>query len=134
MNKTHAGRLLTLAYFLKTEMKPRNFDMGNYTCGTTACALGCCPIVFPRQWTWHDNETPILRLSQAGFEGLKQDTMLRNRSYTAASASWFFGLNEAAIRKLFYPRDEFDCFVERTPKQEARIIEKLVEQHGYTYA
>lgn len=77
--KQHAERLLTLAYFLKTQVPKKHFYMGNFTnqcdveivqtlrttepkCGTTACAVGWCPAVFPKDWRWStsDNSDPRL--------------------------------------------------------------------------
>lgn len=74
----HADRLLKLADFLDTKVREENFNMQTYVssleftthtengraalkrvlgkqlphCGTIACALGYCPIVFPDEWDY----------------------------------------------------------------------------------
>lgn len=116
MNQTQASRLLTLAWFLKTEVPACQFDLNYFVnttpkkigeCGTTACALGWCPTVFPGQWEWYAGVAP---------------RPLRE------TVTEFFGIDPKDWSRLFSSRHT------RTPKQEARVIEQLVAKHGYTYA
>lgn len=58
-------------------------------CGTAGCAVGECPIVFPRQWKWDFDSDPILRIGPR--------TAFR-------SAIVFFRLDEDQANHLFIPR------------------------------
>lgn len=133
MNKTQAGRLLTLAYFLKTEVPRSKFDMGQYfstvcdesrypypivpvaelqdsTCNSSACALGWCIIAFPDAW-----ENPCY-------------PHIKKHSGPVDSAKEFFGLTYDDVELAFYGG------FERTPMQEAKILEGIAAKYGYTYA
>lgn len=125
--KQHADRLLTLAWFLKTQVKPSEFDMGSWvkgdsknlfrehTCGTTACAVGYCPVVFPRQWKYDGAYKPMVIRQDPYFESGYEE-------------SEFFGVNGPEWIHLF------GCYRKRTPKQEALVIERFVKKKGYVYA
>lgn len=132
MNKTQASRLLTLAYFLKTQVPKENFDMETVIhqtdesippekqlqegfCGTTACAMGWCPIVFPKDWRY------TMRHSILSLRG-------PSNAYWEHEAESYFGLTDYEVIFLFGGEKQ------RTPKQEAREIEKMVAKHGYEYA
>lgn len=131
MNKTQAGRLLTLAYFLKTRVPPNKFDMGCYEtseycepekisaelmnrrCGTSACAIGWCPIVFPSEFTYYYGS--ISAIKESVGDSLQDECN-------------FFGLVRGEWGYLFGGDNE------RTPKQEADVIEEFVLEHGWVYA
>jgi hypothetical protein len=132
----HADRLLTLAYFLKTQVKPGEFSMISWiggaagkvgynqlreehvhNCGTTACAVGYCPIVFPDDW----ESTGFLPIRSAGKNRYGIGSIL-------TQAQEFFCLNRIDGTHLFMSG------MTRTPKQEAAIIEKFVEKKGFVYA
>lgn len=128
MNKTQAGRLLTLAHFLKTEVEPLEFDMGHYTegelphgkhkgsqldCGSSACALGWATVVFPETF-W--------------FESSLHWGTLLNVDYCDHTTRSFFGLVEDEPYYLFGENHR------RTPEQEAKVIEDFVDAKGYVYA
>ncbi len=68
MNKIGAGRLLKLADFLDM-VHPSKFNLNEWVsgrkpdqmseaptkkgdCGTTACAVGWLPVLFPKSWSW----------------------------------------------------------------------------------
>lgn len=129
--KVHAERLLTLAWFLKTQVEPEHFDLGTFIsvpnkgaqdyspddllapeCGTTACAIGWCAVVFPdecklRRWL------PVF--SGSGLScGSRSDA--------------FFGVHRGEWCWLFGQGHT------RTPKQEARVIEQFVRSKGWVYA
>lgn len=150
--RKHADRLLTLAHFLRTEVKSKNFHMGAWIgfnlpwdlfgeklkklesrkiaalqsgkpeCGTTACAAGWCPVVFPRDWKFSDNLVN---------PELKKATCARGAGgagKTFAHLRGFFALSMDDVKYLFGSGEL------RTPKQEAKVIEEFVESKGYVYA
>ncbi len=96
MNKE---RLLKLAEHLESGVlghKEFDFDQfntglrGEKGCGTVGCALGECPIVFPKSWKF-GGYTKML-------PGLK-----RGKLYTYEAAEKFFGVSGAASQHLFCP-------------------------------
>lgn len=115
MKKLHKDRLLKLANHLKTgklghkkfdfsviNVDPEKDDRGEeYKCGTLGCALGECPIVFPRQW---------------GFKRYKYggvDPVLKNptdREYFGSQSfrdsEDFFGIDEEQSEHLFQPESQ----------------------------
>lgn len=130
MNKTQAGRLLTLAKFLRTQVPAQNFDMGSFwwdwknpkkllpppdlteqRCGTTACALGWGTVVWPEQFQL----TSFGRVESNG----------ENISVSCDIVCDFFGVD---INEAVYL---FACRYSRTPIQEAVVIENLVKQKGF---
>lgn len=132
MNKTQAGRLLTLAYFLKTEVPSKQFNMKWYgrrepeqkpvclgECGTSACALGWATEVFPE----------VFRMEWPG--GLLAVVCMCGVPWAVTWESpevWkFFGVDCEESLRLFGR-------VLSTPEQKAKQIEALVESYGYTYA
>ena len=116
MNKVQAGRLLTLAWFLRTQVPKEHFDMHEIctgssidaapesirsilnvptlSCGTQACAYGWSCAIFPE-------------LSDDGND--------------------FFGITGDEWWHLF---GGFD----RSPKQQALHIERFVRSKGWVYA
>ena len=125
MNKIQAGRLLTLAYYLKTEVSKDKFYMRSYcsgnpselldnSCGTSACALGWASVVFPQRFSLFHGR---LMLSA----GLKYEI-----GYYGNTVCRYFGLSSDEASWLFGP-------FTRTPKEEARMIEKLVLEKGWCY-
>lgn len=132
MNKTQAGRLLTLAYYLKTEVPTVHFRMDAYfeigdprrseqdnleqhVCGTTACALGWATVVFPKYWGWQDY-LPIY----------KPEPSL----YRIEACEDFFGIGEDGRGWTHI----FGAINRRTPQQEAKVIEEYVREKGWVYA
>lgn len=140
----HASRLLTLAYFLKTKVADEAFDMCsilahkdrfryfqilpdpnklflNHTCGTTACALGYTPVVFPDRFKYEEDlSTPSL-VFQAKKHGKKCYSDI-------LSASTFFGMSRDEVLNMFYSG------FHRDPKQVAKDLEEFVKERGYVYA
>lgn len=138
MNATQAGRLLTLAYFLKTEVPRNKFDMGQWGfvsewdmieddvntylirrpddyCGTKACALGWATAIWPKRF-------------QLEFDGCTQACVAMDGvGHDQVGVAAFFGISEYDYFDLFHGGGN-------TPKQKAREIEQLVRQHGYDYA
>lgn len=149
MNKK---RLLKLAAFLRT-LKPKQFDFGEWVsearfeekqatkCGTTCCAIGWCPSVFPRSWRWNVGRWGRLlpELKDASIGTASQDGQA------------FFGIDAGEFDYLFVPGDlTIDAGLSlgfgATAKQVARRIERFVisngetmrraykKYYGYTYA
>lgn len=133
MNKTQASRLLTLARFLRNEVDPKNFDMNSYydklgcengwipnlkepKCGTTACALGWCSRIWPK----------LFRLKNGFCLFSVNETFVSIGMFESAIAN-FFGLRCIDVSTLFYPERD------RTPKQEAKSIERFVKSKGWVY-
>ncbi len=134
MTKTQAGRLLTLAYFLKTQVEHRHFDMSWFTntkggnlhkCGSTACALGWATVVFPK--VFHFCGTRIRHEKLAWIPSMK---------YSAE----FFGVElETRGSHPKYGYDEWTHLFGsghylRSPKAEANVIEDFVRSKGWVYA
>jgi len=144
MNKTQAGRLLTLAWFLKTQVPRQHFDMGSYVagpnlktdpalpdlhepvCGTSACALGWATVVFPRQFMLRaEGYNPALG---GWIRYLYSPDSNDSLDFESDYVQEFFGLNFAECRVAF------DAEHVRTPKQEAKVLEDLAEEHDWVYA
>lgn len=134
MRKVHKERLLKLATFLRT-VDYRLFDLDTYIsdnsdtisysrnitdglkkldhkCGTTACAIGFCPVVFPKSFQYtnrflkYNHENP----NNVGHIGRE-----------------FFGLNECQYEFLFMP----SCYGDKKgPKTVANRIEQFVKNNG----
>ena len=135
MNQVEASRLLTLAWFLRTEVPDHKFNLLSFInsdtlaectheciedmeCETTACALGWCPTVFD-EWCWWDGVGHLLpMLSETIHDVL--------RVPPSGCASQFFGLSFAEVEMLFFS----GC---RTPAEEAKCIEQVCEKHGWVY-
>lgn len=139
MTKRHKERLLKLAAFLRTvpnkffnlevltaggdgkDFDPCGLKKLDHKCGSVACAMGWCPIVFPRTFRYN---------SAGGVEGKDENISIKS----------FFGLDkfekldvygdleESARDYLFmpqyYPRDK------RGPKSVAARIERFVKSDG----
>lgn len=119
----NAGRLIKLAKHLESgKLGHKRFDFSQfngemdpvepkpYTCGTAGCALGECPIIFPKQWRFDSNSFPALRRGDAsGYE----------------AGAEFFGLNGVEVRSLFDPSDS-GLGGKATRKQVAKRIRQFV--------
>ena len=106
MKKIHRERLLKLADHLeKGKLGHKKFDFSQWngnasrelaplnTCGTNGCAIGECPIVFPRLWKFGDYY-PELRRGHQGFP--RKDAMP------------FFGVSHEESHVLFIPRGDLE--------------------------
>ena len=104
LSKLGARRLLKLAEHLeKGKLGHKQFDYSTYHigprdknhCGTAGCAIGECPVVFPRQWKFIQarySDVPILR-------AIDSDS-------TEDSGAVFFGLTYKEYEYLFIPGTE----------------------------
>ncbi len=94
-------RLLRLAEHLETgQLGHERFDFDFYNdasdrCGTTGCALGECPIVWPDDWYFH--------LHKVALRG-------ETSSDVRDSAALWFGCSKDAAEHLFYPSEQLPEF------------------------
>lgn len=144
LTRRNADRLLKLAAFLRT-LPPKLFDFNDICqlgtkkpldayragggCGTTACAIGWTPKVFPRSFEWliEPQMGPGAHINVT----LKGDHWVDNFD----AAEKFFGITYADARYLFMPR----CFdgdgtkrlsESASAKTVARRIEAFVRRFG----
>ena len=93
-------RLLKLASFLD-KVHPTKFNFGTWVggqerpfdmakeprskgvCGTTACAIGWCPALWPDAWTWNTNALPVLARN-----------VNSQSAYPTLQAAEWFGISE----------------------------------------
>jgi hypothetical protein len=136
MKKLHLNRLKKLAAHLRRgKLGHKKFDFARYNsnldrtthrnlCGTNGCAIGECPIVFPRQWKFSCSG-PVLRGGQplADIFGISPKL----------STLEFFKLNEAEQNHLFNPNGQIPesyggkmLGAEATRNQVARNIEIFI--------
>lgn len=103
MTKIHANRLRKLADHLKRgKLGHKKFDFARINsicagedfdergCGTLGCALGECPIVFPKEWEFRAYIPCLKTGSTAAFESSRK----------------FFGLCSEESGHLFAPWDQ----------------------------
>lgn len=145
MTKVQAVRLLTLAWFLRTKVPRKRFEMCSYAevgvrllnvgsvghmevfekkpanCGTSACALGWATAVFPSKFALLED------VDGRNFNITVDVRTKKAAEYDGHIVAKFFGLDEYECSFAFGP-------TERTPKQEAKILENLAKKHGWVYA
>lgn len=100
MKAIHKRRLLKLAKHLKHgKLGHKKFDFGTYNnvsvakCGTAGCALGECPILWPRYWKFTTTGVTRPQFQDSFFS-------------EGDSAKEWFGLSEEESNHLFYPRGQ----------------------------
>ncbi len=111
MKRVYKNRLLKLAEHLASgKLGHKKFDFGAYnfspfgtelkpySCGTSGCAIGECPIVFPRHWKFGENTFPSLKSFSDNEFG----------EATEKSGQIFFGITDDEYEDLFLPQDEKD--------------------------
>ncbi len=138
MKKKYKDRLLKLAAGLK-KVPNKYFDLSYITdmtvsdsittfnerlkkmaklepkCGTTACAIGWCPAIFPRTFEWDAWGMVCLKGKKRPTESFK-------------SAEEYFGLSESQSHYLFI--EEYYHKTKRGPKSVASRIEAFVNSDG----
>ncbi len=145
----HKNRLLKLAAFLdKLPDEKFNFEYitneggkpmlealkaGAVRCGTTACALGWAPAVFPRELKWARS------IVELNYGGQKTRAILQKNQFepeysvhpwdvTEKTAQDFFGLTKDETTTLFVPGyTPRDLPHGATPKMVAEHIRKFVK-------
>lgn len=141
MNQEQAERLLTLAWFLRTQVEAERFNMRSMCtyvltrrcrrnipphCGTTACALGWATHIWP--------ETFVLRYRGLHVAGSREALELCSvqggeaLSTTHREVLNFFGL---ATYEADWAFGGQHC---RTPREEAGVLEALARKRGWEYA
>jgi hypothetical protein len=134
MKKIYKQRLLKLAKYLQTNVKPKNFDMQSicnlgeeldhvwnpkkdrydpFDCGSTCCAVGYSPLCFPELNLVYDFANQEIKRNGCVWYGFK-----------------FFGITENQWQYLFGVDDANYNTREETPKQVARRIIRFVESDG----
>jgi hypothetical protein len=136
----HKKRLLKLAAHLRSgKLGHERFDFSvinadssgdeltHNGCGALGCAIGECPIAFPRQWVFKNGQ-PELRGFAVRY-GIWDDTP------AFQCAPGFFGLDDLELNHLFVPnRQRPDIFGGKelggsaTAKQVAANIEAFVKR------
>jgi hypothetical protein len=158
MTKTEADRLLTLAYFLKTQVENDEYNQNYFglsscedledkisyvqadeICGTSACAAGWATVVFPKtfrlQFLGEMDQKRKGKRATLGYIEMRYPHWFdrQHKAWQKATitriGNWF-GLDDDEAYKVFGPDD---CN-RVTPKQKAKQIEEIVAQHGYVYA
>lgn len=148
MSKEQAGRLLTLAYFLKTQVPEEQFDQNSYcmiktgnnplikpTCGTSACALGWATVAFPDKFEMQPLDKGDLRCDGTMYLDVLDAITGEVMEGDHESITEFFGLNLNEPEHPDFESEGWQLFGTdpMTPKQKAKQIEALVKKHGYTY-
>jgi hypothetical protein len=152
MNQKQAGRLLTLAYYLKTEVPTKRLkqDYWGYStcksnlnkigsldsvCGTSGCALGWATNIWPRNLRLTFNDLDYLNYSEGELLPFATVEFCMNSGQWVESDIFtnqiliedFFGLTRSELDEVFGAE-------KMTPKQKAKQIENLVKKHGWVYA
>lgn len=156
MNEKQASRLLTLAYFLKTEVSKDHYDQNDVLsvdlndfdpeialfsqeeehCGSVACSIGYLPIVFPGHFEYRNLPYDGIQVVQSAKKIVVTHAWYpRLHPKETQILGDFFGLSASEIGRLFGPgairSNDFRC--DRTPKQQAKRIENTVIKNGYDY-
>lgn len=122
MKQYHFKRLETLANHLmsgKLGHKEFRFSTANrfedgrtipYSCGTSGCAIGECPIVFPRYWKFSEDGDPVLRKVLSGEVEIQSfdACMYLESSWQDVQTSIveFFGITPEEAMHLFTPHQQ----------------------------
>jgi len=121
MKKLHKDRLLKLAQHLESgKLGHRIFDMRHWNegpydkkgCGTAGCAIGECPLVFPKEW--------IFKKGQTGY--YYYYPRLREGFSTTESIRKFFGFKNDEECALFVWTHQY------TARQQAKRIRDFVKR------
>lgn len=98
-------------------------------CGTNGCALGECPVVWPREWFFIRSTCPFGGLYDPVTDGLT----------TRESGMEFFGTDNDEYENLFLmgdraPWNDYSLEDDATPQQVAQGIRNFVEWKNRTVA
>lgn len=135
MNKIGARRLLKLASHLRHgTLGHKKFDFGHWNvgtddpskCGTNGCALGECPIVFPRYWIFANP------LEYEGYAYYSEPLLRHGDKLDAINdARDFFNISWEDACMLFVPdTGEGSLPGKATRIQVAAHIEKFVKENS----
>lgn len=141
MKKVHADRLLKLADFLHA-LPPEKFDFGvvvngpdmprkELDCGSVGCAVGWCPVVFPKLVKYRKIKQRGLFIRNT-YVVVAKDLRGHTPTYhLAAVGKLLFGLSHDQSHGLFNPGDQDKigyAYLGRNAsnKQVAAIIRRFV--------
>ena len=141
MNKLGAQRLTKLAEFLKT-VHPSKFNIASWVtgpnpelmadeptkegeCGTTACAAGWLPLLYPKSWEW----TRTVAYSSSERRSLSYLGGNPSAMYLATSLEHFFSLKPKQVYNIFYGQS-YPHSTEVTPNKVVRRIRALLKTEG----
>ncbi len=121
MKVIYRKRLQKLADFLKTVPR-KQFDIERLVfgdpkkigCGSIACAIGHCPIVFPKQWKFIGSY--YVKLRSGGI-------------FWDLDSEKFFGIAERDVVSIFTSQG-YQPYQNVTPKMVARKIEKFLKENA----
>lgn len=139
MKQVFKNRLLKLAEYLSAKVKEENFDMMHicnmdaenvkthfawnpskdkftpFDCGAQACAIGFCPMAFPRLKLKYNFDYGTVQKNGRDWDGEK-----------------YFGLRTKQWNYLFGTEDiDGDDRDTETPKEVAKRIRKFVREDGF---
>lgn len=175
MNQKQANRLVKLAEFLLTVPKEK-WDFSSFeelksvnvcttetrddevvskiSCGTTACALGWCPTLFPKNFKAGLFDKINEALKNKDIEILK-DLMLDGKNFDLQvkyKGEWsddyyednydgdafddgvaeFFGITTDEVHRLFLTNNSYGIAYEKvTPQMVSKAIYKVLDKYGY---
>lgn len=95
---------------------PNNKNIKQKDCGAAACAIGYCPVVFPRSAKYDTDESVIFNVGH-------------NDGDNFYGAELFFGLTTSQANYLFLSESYHDS--KRGPKSVAARIRSFVDRDGY---
>lgn len=120
MNREQADLMLKHAAFLRDHVDPKDFHMGTYSkgpiddehpCGTTACAVGYMPLVWPEWFVMKP--------------ALQTENIVRWRDGRIFDEDEFYGLSDADWSLLFSGTNV------RTPQEQAQVMIDFVENYDF---
>ncbi len=141
MNKLGVARLSCLAEFLKT-LHPSKFNISSWVtgsnpetmaeeptqageCGTTACAAGWLPLLYPKSWEW----TRAVPPSSSHRRSLSYVGGRASAIYLAQGLEHFFSLDSKQVYKIFYGQS-YRYSPEVTPKMVVRRIRAVLKKEA----
>lgn len=137
MKHFHKKRLLKLAAFLdKLPRKKFNFASWvsgvspEHPCGTAACAVGYCPVVFPKDWKYTKLKIDLVTFDGKELYTSKPALKGRSNDYPEYLAAKYFGISNEDAYGLFVhgPDPLATPSYKITPKQIARHIRKFLKE------
>ncbi len=115
-------RLLRLAVFLRT-LDPKRFQFHEFvgknwkgdpllSCGTSACAIGWCPTVFPEVTMTKGDYWKCGGIPDFKVQGIEKSVCFDFRTNGQAALREFFGINAEEYDYLFIPGSSEEALAE----------------------
>lgn len=103
-------RLLKLIVHLEHgKLGHRVFDFGTWNsgekvnhCRTNGCAIGECPVIFPKHWSFRSFGTSDWTRDRPVLRGKRFASLMEN-DYSLESAAIFFGVDYDTAGRMFTP-------------------------------